>query len=119
MAMKPQTWQQWARACAADPESPSEIGRHTLASLTGQDTRALNAIVACWELYSNSDEDGQRGALSAIRALLPAMQEKTWWVAKEMIPFALCWDDRDRLWPLVSPVMERGPTGNGYFDGYP
>ena len=112
-----QTWQQWARSCAADPDSPSNIGKQSLAALTGQDMRALDAIVACWELYSNSDDDGQRGALEAIRALLPAMQEKTRWLAKEMIPFALDWDDRERLWPLVQPtarveVDEYGDPGD-------
>lgn len=111
MSMKKQSWQQWARACAADPTSPSNLAKRSLAALTGQDTRALDAIVACWELYSNSDDDGQRGALEAARALLPAMQQSTRWIAKEMIPFALNWEDRERLWPLVatpanSPLCE-------------
>lgn len=109
--MKKQSWQQWARACAKDPSSPSGIrevalasGRtdSVLAALTGQDVRALNAIVACWELYACSDEDGQRGALEAVRALLPAMQESTRWIARELIPYALDWGDREWLWDLVS-----------------
>ena len=100
--MKKPTWQQWARSCAKDPSSPSELATYSLGALTGQDTRALDAIVACWELYSNSDDDGRRGALEAVRALLPAMQEKTRWIAREMIPFAMNWDDRERLWPLVT-----------------
>lgn len=100
--MKKTTWQQWARACAQDPLSPSGLGKHSLAALTGQDARALNAIVACWGLYAASGEDGQRGALAAIRTLLPAMQESTRWIARELIPFALDWSDRDRLWPRVT-----------------
>ena len=99
MVTKKQTWQQWARACAADPESQSNLKKGSLAALTGQDARALDAIVACYELFSNSDGDGQHGALLAIRALLPAMQASTQWIAKEMIPFVFCWEDRERLWP--------------------
>ena len=100
--MKKQTWQAWARVCAADPSSPSLLKKNSLAALTGQDTRALNAIVACFELYAISDEDGGLGALEAVRALLPAMQPSTRWIAKELIPFALDWSDREGLWPLVA-----------------
>lgn len=103
MSSKKQTWQQWARACAKDPLSPSFLSKAGLAALTGQDTRALNAIVACFELYANSDEEGQRGALEAVRALLPAMQKSTRWIAQELIPFVLDWGDRERLWPRVAP----------------
>jgi hypothetical protein len=99
--VKKQTWQQWARLCTRDPSCPSKLFKGCLAALTGQDARALEAIVACWELYSNSDDDGQRGALAAARALLPAMQKSTRWMAREMIPFAMEWNDRERLWPLV------------------
>jgi hypothetical protein len=106
--MKKETWQQWARAAGRAAGSPSLFGPRSLAALTGQDTRALNAIAACWELYASSDEDGQRGALEAIRALLPAMQESTRWMARELIPFALDWPDRERLWPLVSGPLLRG-----------
>lgn len=104
--MKKQTWQAWARACAANPDSPSNLFKGALGALTGQDARALEAIVACWVLYSNSDRDGQFGALSAVRALLPAMQSSTRWIARELIPFAMNWEDRERLWPLVTPWLE-------------
>lgn len=100
--MKKQTWQQWARANAKDPQSPSNIDSRALAALTGQDVRVLTAIVACFELYAGSDTEGMRAALLAIRALLPAMQESTRWIARELIPFALDWGDRERLWPLVT-----------------
>ena len=99
--VKKQTWQQWARACSKDSESPTNLRKDSLAALTGQDIRALNAIVACWELYACSDEDGQRGALASVRALLPAMQPSTRWIARELIPYVLDWSDRERLWPLV------------------
>lgn len=102
MALRKQTWQQWVRLVANDPDSPSALFKGALGALTGQDARALEAIVACWVLYSNSDEAGRFGALSAVRALLPAMQESTRWIAKELIPFALDWDDRERLWPQVN-----------------
>ena len=111
--MKKQSWQSWARTCAADPESPSNIGRHSLAALTGQDTRALNAIVACFELYASGDDDGARGALEAVRALLPAMQAQTRWIAKELIPFVLDWNDRERVWALVTDPGLRIVEGGG------
>jgi hypothetical protein len=104
--VKQQNWKQWARVCAADPSSPSLLKKDSLAALTGQDTRALNAIVACFELYANGDAPGQCGALEAIRALLPAMQPSTRWIARELIPFALDWLDRERLWPLVAQHRE-------------
>jgi hypothetical protein len=104
--MKEQTWQQWVRAVLRDvkdnPNHRSNLRKGALGALTGQDERALSAIVHCWKLYANSDSDGQRGALAAVRALLPAMQPSTRWLARELIPFAMCWDDRERLWPLVT-----------------
>lgn len=79
------------------------FGRTCLAPLTGQDGRALDAIAHCWELYTNSDEDGQRAALDAVRALLKAMQPSTRHLAREAIPAAANWEDRERWWPLVYP----------------
>ena len=79
---------QWLRA-----------NRHDLAPLTGQDTRALLAIATCWELYSNSDRNGQAGALVAVCALLPAMQDKCRYLARELIAYAMDWGDRERIWP--------------------
>lgn len=76
--------------------------KHDLGALTGQDSRALNAIVHAWELYACSDEEGQRGALAAVSALLPAMQPHTRDLAREAIAYVLDWGDRDRLWPLVT-----------------
>lgn len=69
--------------------------------LTGQDARALSAINACWALYASCDEEGERAALAAVRALLPAMQEKCRFLARELIAFHLDWNDRERVWRLV------------------
>jgi len=99
--MKKMTWQQWARVCGKDPSSPSEIGSQSLAALTGQDVRVLGAFVSALELYANSDEDGERAGLAAMRAVLSAMQEKNRWIARELIPFVLDWSDRERLWPKI------------------
>lgn len=89
----PKPWRQWLRA-----------NGHDLAPLTGQDARTLNAIAACWELYACSDDDGAQAALDAVRALLPAMQEKCWPLARELIAYAMDWDDREKLWPQVGEL---------------
>lgn len=106
--MKKQTWRQWVRLCLNDPSSPTLLKKGSLAALTGQDERALNAIVACLELYSNSDAAGECGALAALRALLPAMQPSTRLIARELIPFVLDWQDRQRLWPLIAQPSDQG-----------
>jgi hypothetical protein len=103
--VKEQTWDQWLRVCIRDKSSPIELPPATpspMAMLTGQDSRALSAIAACWKLYALSDDDGARAALDAVRALLAAMQPKCRPFARELIAFALDWGDRARLWPLVS-----------------
>ncbi len=66
---------QWLRLCAKDPTSPARLPG-SLGMLTGRDYRALAAIAACWQLYSASDDYGARGALEAVRALLPGMQAR-------------------------------------------
>lgn len=122
--MKKQTWRQWALICGRDPTSPSKLERGSLAMLTGQDSRALDAIVACWELYACGDDDGRFEALVAVRSLLCAMQPTTRWIAKELIPFSLDWGDRDRVWSLVRPSQPSTPQqpcvecGNDYAEGY-
>lgn len=68
-----------------------------LAPLTGQDSRTLTAIDACWELYGNSDRNGQEGALSSVTALLPAMQRKCWPMAIELVARHLDWGARERV----------------------
>jgi hypothetical protein len=97
-----QSWMTWARTAARDASSPSELRPDSLAALTGQDKRTLDAIVACWQLYAVSDRDGQRAALDAVRALLPAMQARMRRIARELIPYALDWTDREALWFSVT-----------------
>ena len=99
--MKTPTWDKWLKTCMKDPTSPYR-GPASLAMLTGQDSRALSAISRCWELYSNSDAAGQAAALAAVRVLLAALQPQCHVFARELIPFALDWSDRERLWPLVA-----------------
>lgn len=100
---KEQTWDQWARACGRDPQSPSKPHKSSLAALTGQDFRAMNAFAATLKLYACSDDDGQRAAVVAMRALLSAVQPSVLWIARELIPFVLEWHDRERFWPLIEP----------------
>lgn len=121
--MKKQTWQQWVRACAKDPKSPSGFAgyKNPLATLTGQDTRALDAIVACYGLYAVADGDGRRRSIIALRTLICAMQEKNWWIALELIPFVLDWSDRGALWREIGVptnyTEEYGDPGNNSFSG--
>jgi len=87
------------------PTHPGDEHLPSLGALTGQDTRALEAVAACWELYASSDGDGQRGALAAVRALLPAMQVHVRPFARELIARSLDWHDRPRLWSLVTIMV--------------
>jgi hypothetical protein len=105
----PQKWRAWLRSCGKDPNSPAVLPG-PLAMLTGQDTRALEAIAACWQLYASSDDDGAAGALAAVRALLPAVQPACRGFARELIAWAMDWHDREKLWPLVSlgPAAKAG-----------
>ncbi len=75
---------------------------HSLAGLTGQDRRALEAIAHCWVMYAASDGAGEVAALGAVRSLLIGMQAKERYLAKELIAFALDWNDRDPLWDRVA-----------------
>lgn len=95
-------WLSWLRACSRDVGSPIRLPG-SLAMLTGQDCRALGAVAYCWHLYASSDDDGTRGALGAVRALLPAMQPTCRPFARELIAQALDSKDRERLWFLVRP----------------
>lgn len=105
------TWLQWARAVAADPHSPSRIEPRMLGALTGQDMRVLSAVAACWQLYSNADNAGRRGAIVAVYALMPAMSQQARFVAREIIPFALDWSFRDTVWAQIEKLDERAPVG--------
>ena len=72
-----------------------------LAPLTGQDRRALEAIALTWELYAGADDVGRLAAITAVRALLAAMQPHCRELTRKLIARALDWPDVERLWPLV------------------
>lgn len=96
----PRKWDAWLRSFDRNPDPRVQLPG-SMAMLTGQDKRALAAIAACWELYACSDDDGARGALQAVRALLPALQPKCRGFARELIPWAMDWSDKDRVWRAV------------------
>ena len=99
----PSRWLAWLRACSRDESSSKRLRLPApLGAITGQDARALGAIAACWALYASGDDDGQRSALAAVRALLPALQPQCSGFARELIAQALDWNDRERIWPLVA-----------------
>ena len=93
-------WKPWLRNIIK--EGCALPGTPKLGALTGQDEQALAAIANCWKLYARGDETASAAALVAIRALLPAMQPHTRPLARELIPWALDWHDRETLWPIVS-----------------
>jgi hypothetical protein len=94
-------WWNWLNANVADSNSPIQFRRST-AGLTGQDSRALEAIAACWALYAVADETACACALASICVLLPAVQIEYRPFARELIAFAMDWEDRDRLWARVT-----------------
>lgn len=76
------------------------LGREAFAPLTGQDSRALSAFIHLLELYAVV---GDGHAIEAMRAVLPAMQEKCWFIAAYAIPGVLDWGDTERLWRQIAP----------------
>lgn len=70
----------------------------SLAALTGTDARALDAIAACWTLYS-VERDPR--VLDAVGALLLMMQPKCRAVAQALIPWAMDWSDEGPVWALL------------------
>jgi hypothetical protein len=83
---------------ADEPLRWLRANNHLLGVLTGQDTRALLAIAACWRLYFGGDENGQLAALLAVRFLLRGMQSKAWHLAKALIPWVGDWSDEGPVW---------------------
>lgn len=101
----------WLRAQARDPHSPTKLfGKNPLAPLTGQDFAALVAIGRTWDLFATADEGGRQGALEAVRLLLTCVQPSCQYLARELIAYALDWDDRDRLWPSVVAPRRKALT---------
>jgi hypothetical protein len=65
MAAKEQTWQQWVRLvereASTDPGHPSKLRKGCLAPLTGTDTCAMTAFVACLKLCAYAMVDFKEG----------------------------------------------------------
>jgi hypothetical protein len=109
-------WYEWLEQCCLDiaNEAPYEGARanalrdlhgDSMASLTGQDKRALKCVAACWELYASSDEAGAASALAAVKALLRyGMQRSALPHARALIARAMDWSDVAKLWPKVWPT---------------
>jgi len=111
------TWLQWARAVAADPLSPSRIDPQMIGAMTGQDMRVMSAIAACWQVYANADNAGRRGAIVAIYALLPALQPRSRFIARELIPWAMDWSFRDTVCSEIEK-LDRHASIEGGCDGW-
>jgi hypothetical protein len=94
-------WVKWLRAVARNPAEPAGP-LPPVAALTGQDFRALAAIATCWELHFAGDGAAQRGAIEAVRSLLPAMQRQCWPFARALIAYAGDWTHVEQLWPRVT-----------------
>jgi hypothetical protein len=95
----------WLRAIIKDGGYMRHAGAPStplpsLGALTGQDTRVLEAIAACWQCLAY-DDDAEHGALAAVRALLPAVQPGCRPFARELIAYAMDWSHRGKYWPLV------------------
>ena len=75
----------------------------SLAMLTGTDARALDAIAACWTLYSVERDPA---AIQAAALLVSMMQPKCRPIAKALIPWAMDWSDEGTVWALVLTVTE-------------
>lgn len=109
LGLSPVPWRRWLRELEKHPR-PECVLPGSLAMLTGQDARALEAIAACWELYACSDDDGMAAALMAVRSLLGGLQPKCRGFARALIARAMDWSDQDRVWPMVDrprrPVAE-------------
>lgn len=72
-----------------------------LGPLTGQDHRVLRSIAHCWDVWTVSDESGQRAALDAVAALLDGCQEVCWPMARELVAQVGDWSHRAVVWPKV------------------
>lgn len=97
-------WNRWVCDCVENEFARARTGlcMEDIASLTGQDRRALDVVNALWHLVAASDDQGREVALAAIKALLRyAMQPTALPVARALIAFAMDWSDIERLWPLV------------------
>lgn len=80
--------------------------KQALASLTGQDSRALQSFFHLLSLYSVSDETGEHSAVLGMACCVCAMQPKTRHLAKAGIPQVLDWSDEEPLWRRIQNEVE-------------
>lgn len=73
----------------------ANLGPHSLAPLTGTDTRALRAAVQIIELYSYHPEPE---VLKAFGLIVGCMQSTTQELAYHAIAHAMDWSDRSDIW---------------------
>lgn len=122
----PEHWLAWLRACQTaakkDPKHPFGARTVPLGAITGQDARALRAFAACLSLLSQ-DDNGRVAAITALRALLPAMQPVCWPFARELVAQQGEWSDRDRVWlqlrQLVLVELKEAEVVGYDHNGYP
>lgn len=90
-------WYRWLRA-----------NGHNVAALTGTDVKTLGAIAGCWQLYSY-----ERSARTphAVAFLVVSMQPKTRPLARELIAWAMDWNDREPVWRAVELALSNHGLG--------
>lgn len=86
----------------------ANLGPRSLAPLTGQDSRALQAAVQIIELYSYDRDDT---VLQAFALVVGRMQESTQELAYHAIAHILNWSDRIAIWHTAGlPPFENPRT---------
>ena len=85
-------------ACAcADALRWLDANGHSLAPLTGTSTKTLKAVAHLWQLYAYTREPA---VIEAVRLLVPSLGNCAG-LARELIAWAMDWDDREKLWSEV------------------
>jgi hypothetical protein len=97
----------WIRTQAELGRIPG--GKSVLAPFTGQDYAAFKTFMHAMELYTYSDPAGKQQAIICMRHAVLAMQPKVRWIACETIPQQTDWDDRQKLWPIITGESYRTP----------
>ncbi|MEP7124708.1 MAG: hypothetical protein ABJE95_27515 [Byssovorax sp.] len=80
----------------------AQHGRRYLAALTGQDSAALTASLHALDLYLRSDQSGREHAITALRALVAAMQPGCRVFVRAAMPYWLGLADVEKIWPQIS-----------------
>lgn len=87
-------------------------GKGCFAPCTGQDWAALKAFAHLIELYLYGDLDGRRSSISAMAAVVLAMQPQARRLAKTMIPHVADWSHENEIWGHMRAIDERVPEFN-------